>query len=90
MTDEKIWKTVTNAMVEEFELDPAKMAPQANIKDDLALDSLDVVDMVIVLETAFNFKIRDKAALAEITTLAEVVDFIKATMDLERTQAVGG
>ena len=35
MTDEKIWKTVTNAMVEEFELDPAKMAPQANIKDDL-------------------------------------------------------
>ena len=73
---ELIRDKVNQALVEEFELEPAKMTPEARLKEDLGLDSLDAVDMVIVLESAFNFKIRDKAALAKITTLGEVVDFI--------------
>ena len=90
MTDEQIWETVSEAMIEEFELDREKMVPEARIKDDLELDSLDVVDMVIVLETAFDFKIMDKAALAEIITLSDVVDFIKSTIELEKNQAAAG
>ena len=83
MTSEFIWVTVTRAMIEEFELEPDQMVPEARIKDDLGLDSLDVVDMVIVLETAFDFRIQDKAALKEIVTLADVVDFIIATIAAE-------
>ena len=90
MTDGQIWETVTLAMIEEFELEPERMVPEAKIKDDLGLDSLDVVDMVIVLETAFDFTIQDKSALAEITTLAEVVDFITDMIALEQEQVVNG
>jgi acyl carrier protein len=78
MTLELIRDKVNQALIEEFELEPAKMIPEARLKEDLGLDSLDAVDMVIVLESSFNFKIRDKAALAKITTLGEVVDFIAA------------
>ncbi|MDR2945543.1 MAG: phosphopantetheine-binding protein [Candidatus Adiutrix sp.] len=85
-----IWATVTQAMMEEFELEPAQMRPEARIKEDLGLDSLDVVDMVIVLESAFDFKIQDKAALKEIVTLSDVADFIAATIEAERGQAANG
>lgn len=66
------------------------MIPEAKIKDDLGLDSLDVVDMVIVLETAFDFKIHDKDALKEIVTLADVVDFIESTIEAAKGKAVNG
>jgi acyl carrier protein len=53
--------------VEEFELDPANIQPQLSLYDDLGLDSLDTVDMVIVLEGAFNFKIREEEEIKKIT-----------------------
>ena len=87
---EAIWETVTRAMIEEFELEPGQMVPEARIKDDLGLDSLDVVDMVIVLETAFDFKIQDKAPLKDIVTLADVVDFIAATVAAEEGRVANG
>lgn len=90
MTAETIWETITGAMMEEFELEPGQMIPEAKIKDDLGLDSLDVVDMVIVLETAFDFKIQDKAALKEIVTLADVAAFITGTIEGEKARAANG
>jgi acyl carrier protein len=78
MTLELIREKVNQALIEEFELEPAQMTPAARLKEDLGLDSLDMVDMVIVLETSFGFKIKDKSSLAKITTLGEVVDFIAA------------
>lgn len=85
-----IWETVTGAMIEEFELEPEQMRPEARIKEDLGLDSLDVVDMVVVLETAFDFKIQDKAPLKDIVTLSDVLDFITATMAAEEGKVVNG
>ena len=78
MTLEMIRDKVYQALIEEFELEPDQMTPTARLKEDLELDSLDVVDMVIVLETALGYKIQDKSGLAKITTLGDVVDFIAA------------
>jgi acyl carrier protein len=85
---EEIWNTVTQAMMEEFELEASQMVPSARIKEDLGLDSLDVVDMVVVLETAFDFKIEDKAPLKDIVTLSDVMDFIAVTIEAEKKKAV--
>lgn len=72
---------VNAALAEEFELDEALMTPQTHLRDDLNLDSLDYVDMVIVLEKAFRFKIEDKQQLVNIRTLRDVYDFIEAMRD---------
>ena len=88
MNDEKIWEIITQAMVEEFEIEPGQMIPEAQLKDDLGMDSLDMVDMVIVLEVAFNFKIQNKVALTEIKTVGDVVDFIKLTIEGGQDKAV--
>ena len=52
------------------------MTPDVSLYEDLGLDSLDTVDMVIVLEGAFNFKIREEADIKEIRTLGDIHAFV--------------
>jgi len=77
MTREEIIKTVNEALIKEFELDPAKMKPEANFFADLGLDSLDAVDMVIVLEQAFKVKLRANYQVGKIMTLNDLYNYIE-------------
>ncbi|WP_439695267.1 phosphopantetheine-binding protein [Mucilaginibacter sp. AW1-7] len=45
-------------LAEEFEIDVAKITPEAVLKDTLELDSLDYIDLVVVIESNFNFKVQ--------------------------------
>ncbi len=58
MTDQEIIERINKALAEEFELEIDELVPEAVFKDDLDLDSLDAVDMVIVLEQEFEIKIK--------------------------------
>jgi len=81
MTEQEIIELINSSLAEEFELDPADMTPEANIYEDLELDSLDTVDMVIVLEGAFNFKIREDEGIKEIRTLSDLHKFVIDKLD---------
>lgn len=81
MNNSDIENTVNAALSEEFELDLDVLVPSAHIRDDLGLDSLDIVDMVIVLEKAFNFKLHNKEPLAKIQTLGDIYAFISLMRD---------
>jgi len=81
MDNDAIAEKVNKALSEEFELDPERLVPQAHIRDDLGLDSLDIVDMVIVLEKAFDFKLHNKEPLTKIQTLGDLYAFIAALRD---------
>jgi acyl carrier protein len=76
MTEQQVIDLINSSLIEEFELDPSAMQPEANIYEDLGLDSLDTVDMVIVLEGAFKFKIREESAIREIRTLGDIHRFV--------------
>jgi acyl carrier protein len=76
MTDQEIIDLINTTLANEFELNIDDMVPGAVLKDDLGLDSLDRVDMVIVLEKAFNFKIREEEAIREISTLSDIHNFV--------------
>ncbi len=76
MTDTEIIAIIDRALAEEFELDPAALVPEAHIYQDLELDSLDTVDMVVVLQNAFDFKIREEQAVREIRTLGDIHRFV--------------
>ena len=78
MTDQEIIVRANAALAEEFELDPAAMVPEARFKDDLDLDSLDAVDMVVVLEQAFNMKIGKDPAILSIHTLGDMHAYLLA------------
>ncbi len=72
MTEAEIIKIINDSMVEEFELDAEAMVPEARLVDDLEMDSLDFVDLVIVLQNAFDVKLRDDPNVREIRTLGDL------------------
>lgn len=76
MSDEEVIGIINARIAEEFELDPDMMVAQALLYDDLGLDSLDRVDIVILLEQAFKFKIREEEAIREIRTLGDIHGFV--------------
>lgn len=43
---------------EEFEVDGSKISGDANLRETLDLDSLDYVDLVVVIESNFGFKVK--------------------------------
>lgn len=58
MSNEEIIEKINNFLVEEFETDPSKITPDANLKETLELDSLDYIDLVVVIESNFALKVK--------------------------------
>lgn len=77
ISKEEIIRQTNEALKKEFELTDAQLTPQANLKDDIGLDSLDAVDMVVVLEQKFGMNIRQGYDLRSIVTLQNLYDFIE-------------
>ena len=76
MTDQEIIELIDRSIAGEFELDRDAMRPGSTLFEELGLDSLDIVDLVIVLESAFRFKIREEEAIRGIRTLGDIHDFV--------------
>jgi acyl carrier protein len=60
MTREKIIQTINDFLVDEFEVDPSVISPEANMKSSLDLDSLDYVDLVVIIQSNFGVKLEGK------------------------------
>lgn len=71
MTNEAIIEKIHDFMIEEFEVDSEKLIPQANLKETLGLDSLDYIDLVVVIESNFKFKVKPE----DFTNIASLQDF---------------
>ena len=57
MNREEIIETTKGFLSSEFEVDKSKILPESNLKETLDLDSLDYVDLVVVIEENFGFKV---------------------------------
>jgi acyl carrier protein len=76
VTNQGIIERIDRSIAEEFEIDPGEMKPEKTLFQDLGLDSLDIVDLVIVLEAAFGFKIREEEGIRNIRTLGDIHSFV--------------
>lgn len=77
MSVEELRLKVVEVLAEEFELDPDDMVAEATLYEDLGLDSLDAVDMVVVLEKTFGMKLTDEEALRSIRTMEDLFQFLQ-------------
>ncbi len=62
-------------MAEQLGVEPGEMTPDANILEDLGADSLDVVEMVMAIEDAFDIEIADDDAEA-MRTVGDVEAYV--------------
>lgn len=76
ISDDELRQKVVEVLAEEFELDPSIMGPDATLYEDLGLDSLDAVDMVVVLEKTFGMKLTDEETLRSIRTIDDLFQFL--------------
>ncbi len=58
MAREEVIEKINHFLSEEFEIDKELITPEANLKETLQLDSLDYVDLVVVIESNFHFKVQ--------------------------------
>lgn len=75
MKKEEIIEKVNKLLVEEFEIAPEVLEPQASLKNDLEIDSLDFVDIVVLVEREFGFKPKAEE-LKNTKTLQDFYDYI--------------
>jgi acyl carrier protein len=71
MTEQEVRDRVNKILEEAFELTPDKLVPEANLRDELGLDSLDGVDLIVALEKAFQVKIKEVEA-RQIDTVGKI------------------
>ena len=67
MNNELIIEKIRHFMTEEFEVEEEKITPEANLKNTLGLDSLDYIDLVVVIESNFKFKVKPEDFVGIIT-----------------------
>jgi acyl carrier protein len=49
---------INGFLTEEFEVEMSRIQPDANLRQVLELDSLDYIDLVVVIENNFSFKVK--------------------------------
>ncbi|SHH13981.1 acyl carrier protein [Chryseolinea serpens] len=67
---------INGFLVEEFEVDPGKITPAANLRETLELDSLDYIDLVVVIESNFGFKVKPED-FTNIDTFQSFYDYVE-------------
>jgi acyl carrier protein len=68
---------VKQIIVEQLGVDESAVDATASFVDDLGADSLDIVELVMAFEEAFEIDIPDEDA-EKITTVKDAVDYIEA------------
>ena len=74
---DEVVNKINDFLVDEFEVEVSAISPEANLKDTLDLDSLDYVDLVVVIENNFGFKVKGEDFIDIIT----FDDFYNYVMD---------
>lgn len=75
MTKEVVIEKVNKFLIEEFEIEEELVTPDANLRDDLDIESLDFVDIAVEIEKEFNFKLNGEE-MVNVVTLGDLYDYI--------------
>ena len=76
MTTDAIIEKVDAILIDEFELDEDAVVPDANLREDLDLDSLDAMDLVTALEKEFGFRI-DEKLIGDMKTVGDIHSHVR-------------
>jgi acyl carrier protein len=73
----EIEEKVNAFLIDEMEIVAGNIRDDARLKEDLGLDSLDFVDIVVIIEKTFGFKIKPEE-MSNVLTVKAFYDYIEA------------
>lgn len=80
MNRTEIEEKVKTLLIEDLEIDEENIFDDAKLKQDMGIDSLDYVDIVVIVEKYFGFKIQANE-MAGITTYSQFCDYIESKVN---------
>ncbi len=80
MERREIEEKVRQILIEDIEVDEENIFPEARLKEDLGIDSLDYVDIVVLINDNFGFKIKQEE-LKGVNTFAKFCDYIESKVN---------
>lgn len=75
MNTDEIYGIVKNYLIKDFEVPEEKISLDANLFENLELDSIDALDMIATLESELNISV-DEEELKKIRTVRDIVNYI--------------
>jgi acyl carrier protein len=75
MNTDEIYKLVKGYLINDFEVPEEKISLEANLFENLELDSIDALDMIATLESEYNLKV-DEEELKKIRTVQDIINYI--------------
>lgn len=67
---------VTSIIADKLGVQPAEVTPEANFKQDLGADSIDLVELIMEFEREFDLAIPDEKA-EEIETVSDAISYLE-------------
>jgi acyl carrier protein len=67
---------IKNIIVDKLSVEPDEVVPEASFVDDLGADSLDLVELIMAMEEAFDIEISDDQA-EKLQTVQDAINYIK-------------
>ncbi len=77
-----VFEKVKAILVEQLGLDDKEIKPESAFIEDLGADSLDVVELIMAMESEFDVEIPDED-VEEISTVEDAVKYIKENADID-------
>ena len=75
MQNDEITSKINELLIGEIEIDEDQIRPDADLKKDLGIDSLDFVDLFVIIENNFGFKMKPEE-MTDVKTLQDFYDYI--------------
>ena len=76
MTRTEIEEKVKQFLMEDLEIDEEKIQPEARLREDIGIDSLDLVDIVVIVDRTFGFRMKNEE-MGGVETLSQFCDYIE-------------
>jgi len=76
---DRIIKIVNQVLGEEFEIDAELLKPESLLNEDIGLDSLDAVDLIVMVDKQLGVRIEEEQARS-IRALGDVYNIIDALL----------
>ena len=80
MNAEQILAMVQSILTTEFEIDSADITPEANIYEDLDIDSIDVVDLIVKLRSETGRTI-DPENFKQVRTIQDLMEVLERVIN---------
>ncbi len=76
MDRQEIEAKINEFLIEEIEIEPEDISPNAHLRNDLEIDSLDFVDIIVIIDQYFGIKVAGEE-LGKVQTVGDFYDFIE-------------